>query len=216
MAGVTDMRTTALIAPFEALLNRSVAASTPARSLMNELNGRSFALQLMGPTTGSLLRLRLVVCDTQLKVLSDDEPADALVNGTPFALIKLLTGQRTTQLGSSGITITGDAEIAQAFDKLLQHAKPDVEAELARIIGDTPAYYVSHFASESLNWLQRATSALSRNISEYLTEESRDLVPEPEIDGWLTAVDHIREDVDRAAARLEHLEKRFAHRTQNV
>jgi hypothetical protein len=29
-------------------------------------------------------------------------------------------------------------------------------------------------------------------------------------------VDHIREDVDRAAARLELLEKRYAHRTPNA
>jgi ubiquinone biosynthesis protein UbiJ len=210
------MSTPPLISPFEALLNRSVAASTPARLRMGELNGRSFALQLMGPTTATLLRLRIAVCDTQLKVSIDDEPADALVTGTPFALIRLLTGQRNNQVGTSGITITGDAEIAQAFDKLLQHAKPDVEAELARIIGDMPAYYVSRFTREGVTWLQRTTNALSRNISEYLTEESRDLVSEAELDVWLTAVDHIREDVDRAAARLELLEKRYAHRTPNA
>ena len=43
---------------------------------------------------------------------------------------------------------------------------------------------------------------MARQTKEYLTEESRDLVPSAELDQFLTDVDRLREDVDRLAARV--------------
>jgi len=48
-----------LLRPFEALVNRNLVASTPARALLAELAGRSFAIQVETPIGGRLVRLRL-------------------------------------------------------------------------------------------------------------------------------------------------------------
>ena len=44
-----------------------------------------------------------------------------------------------------------------------------------------------------------------RNVAEYLAHESGDLVPRAEAEVFLEGVDRLREDVDRAAARVDAL-----------
>jgi ubiquinone biosynthesis protein UbiJ len=208
------MANSPLIAPLEALLNRAIAGSTPARSRLRTLTGRAFALRILIAPNQQLLRLRLVAGESTLAVSIDDDPADAVVSGTPLALLALLAGRGSGRTGTTGVSIEGDAETVQAFEKLLQEAQPDVEAELARLIGDTPAHHLSQITRSGIDWFRRATDAMARNVGEYLTEESRDTVARTELDIWLSAVDHLREDVDRAEARVVLLEQRaFRGRT---
>jgi ubiquinone biosynthesis protein UbiJ len=48
-----------------------------------------------------------------------------------------------------------------------------------------------------------------QNAAEYFAHETRDLVPRAEAEVFLGEVDRLREDVDRAAARVEALLARF-------
>ena len=51
-----------------------------------------------------------------------------------------------------------------------------------------------------------------RNVAEFLAQEKQDLVPRAEGDQLLKGVDALREDVDRAEARLGLLAQRMAAR----
>jgi ubiquinone biosynthesis protein UbiJ len=82
-----------LVAPFEALLNRNLRASTPARGLLATLSGRSFAIQVESPLGGRLLRLRLAAGADGVALSRDDAPADAVVTGSPLGLAALLAGR---------------------------------------------------------------------------------------------------------------------------
>jgi ubiquinone biosynthesis protein UbiJ len=208
------MAAPSLTAPFEALLNRHLQASTPARGMLADLQGRSFALALQSGTGTSLLRLRL-----RLEARADgcvvatgDAPADATLSGTPFGLAALLAGRADGRYTSAGVTISGDAEVAAGFEKLLKAARPDLEAELARLVGEVPAHYAARTAAGFLEWGRRAARSFARSAGEYLTEESRDLVPRAELETFMGGVDGAREDVDRAAARLALLESRLRHK----
>ena len=55
---------------------------------------------------------------------------------------------------------------------------------------------------------RRAACTSLLNLAEYLGHESGDLVPRREGEQFLRGVDTLREDVDRAAARLELLARR--------
>ncbi len=202
------MDTATLIQPFEALLNRQVEASTPARALLGTLAGRAFALEIEGAPGHRLLRLTLTATHDRLTVASGDRPADATVRGTPFGLASLLAGRSTGRSAASGVRIDGDAEVAAAFERLLAQARPDLERELARLVGELPAHYAARSARGVFDWGRRAARSLLRSSGEYLTEESRDLVPRAELESLLGGVDGLREDVDRAAARLQLLEDR--------
>lgn len=196
------MNAAPLLRPFEALVNRNLRASTPARELLATLTGRSFAIQLETPLGGRLLRLRLAAAAGGVAVGSGDEPADASVTGTPLGLAALLAGRSGGRVTAAGVTVAGDAEVATAFEQLLRYARPDLEEELARLVGDVPAHYAARAARGALAWGRRAVDSLARNAGEYLTEEGRDLVPRAELESFHAGVDRIRDDVDRAEARL--------------
>lgn len=203
------MAALSLLAPFESLLNRNIAASTPARAQLQSIAGKSFAIEVGVAGHLPLLRLRLLAGAAGVSITSGDEPADAVVSGTPLALLALLADRAAGRSGASGVAIRGDAEIAQSFEQLVRRARPDLEEELARFVGDTPAHFAARTARNVLGWAGRARDSLARDIGEYLTEESRDLVPGAELEPLLEGIDRMREDVDRATARLELLERRL-------
>jgi ubiquinone biosynthesis protein UbiJ len=198
----------ALLRPFESVLNRNIGASTPARELLQQLGGRSFAVEA-GGAPGPTLRIRFFVEATGVRVASSDAPADATVAGTPLSLLALLRGDAQGRLQSGGATIRGDAETAKAFEQLLKHARPDLEEELARVVGDGPAYHAARLARGVLQWGRQAADSFARNVGEYLQEEGRDVPARAELEIFLEGVDRAREDVDRAEARLRLLETRL-------
>ena len=204
------MNVTPLLGPFESLVNRNIGASTPARALLRTLAGRSFAVEVGAPGGGARLRLRLAASELGLTAAQSDEPADATIAGTPLGLVALLAGRAGGQLATGSATITGDADVAQAFEQLLGLARPEPEEELARLTGDIPARLAADAARAALSFGRRAGSSLTRSLAEFLTEESRDLVPRAELDAFAAAVDRLRDDVERAAARLAALERRPA------
>ncbi len=199
----------ALLAPLESLLNRNIAASTPARELLASLRGRAFAVELGAPDGEPLLRLRLRADELGVTLTGDAEPADATVRGTPLAFTALLARRARGERATPGVAIRGDAAVAEGFEKLLGHARPDFEEELARLAGDLPAHYAASAARAALGWLGAARASLARNAGEFLTEESRDLVPRAELEAFLGDVDTLRDDVARAAVRVAMLERRL-------
>jgi len=201
------MTTTALLMPLERLLNRGLQASTPARERLPRLLGRSLAVVLHGAGAASLLRIRLVAEADTLRLTADEEPATASISGTPGALARLLAGGEQKSAATPGVRIEGDAEVAQHFEQLLRHARPDFGAELARHVGETPA----HVALSMLTRLSRGAAhtarSLARSTAEYLTEERRDVVSAGELEVYSRSVDTLRDDVARLEARLARLEK---------
>jgi len=189
----------AILGPIAALLNRNLAASTPARRLCAGLAGRSCAIVLRGPE----VRLRLEAQPDSLALSFDDLAADATVAGTPLALAHLLRETSAEQLNSGTLSISGDPDVAQAFARLIYQLRPDIENELARLFGDVPAYYAGAFARAALGFARGAFDSLARSSAEYLQEERRDVVARPELDAYLSGVDQLRDGVDRAAARLD-------------
>jgi ubiquinone biosynthesis protein UbiJ len=108
------------------------------------------------------------------------------------------------------VEIRGDVEIAEKFQELLRLLTPDLEEELALLVGDVPAHRAGQLVRGTLRWSRSALDALWRDIGEYASHERRDLVSRPEGEAFLRDVDALREDVDRLAARLELLERRAA------
>ncbi len=208
MPSTIDATLDALLRPFESVLNRNVGASTPARELLQQLAGRAFAIEA-GAAPGPVIRVRIAADAAGLRVHASDEPADATVSGTPLSLLAMLRGDPTSRLQGGTVSIRGDAEVAKGFERLLQHAHPDLEEELARFVGDGPAYHAARLARGVLQWGRQAADSFARNVGEYLQEEGRDVPARAELEHFLGGVDRLREDVDRAEARLKLLEARL-------
>jgi ubiquinone biosynthesis accessory factor UbiJ len=193
----------ALLGQLATVLNRNVAQSTRAATIATQLDGRVLALALEGTPVTLYVKVRegRIAVDT-----GHEGVADASLAGTPLALLALAGPAAADRLRGSGIRIEGDAEVAQRFQSLLQQARPDVEEELSRVIGDVAAHQVANFARGFFEWGRKAADSLSQNVAEYLQEEGRDVPTRIELEEFLESVDHLREAADRLEARLTRLE----------
>ena len=98
--------------------------------------------------------------------------------------------------------LSGDLEVAERYSQLLKLARPDLEEEVAKWIGDIPAHALGEGVRDLRAWFKRAVGALRMNTGEYLQQESR-VMPAPlEAQAFFGDVERLRDDVERAAARL--------------
>jgi ubiquinone biosynthesis protein UbiJ len=191
------------LASAEAVLNRNIAASTPGQMQAVRLEGTSLQVDVEGIT-----RVRAVCSAGRLALLAgDDSPADAVISGSAPALLQLFRTGSAPQSRSS-VQIRGDAEIANLYRELFAAARPDLEEELSRWVGDMPARHLSQLAKSVRTWARRARRTAGENIAEYLQEEGRDLVTRTEMEEFLRGVDGVRDGVDRIEARLRGIEQR--------
>jgi len=193
-----------LLRPVEQALNRQVAASGRARALLAELAGRSLEVRFKATP----VRIRIAAAGDALSVrAAGGEPADAVIEGTPLSFLRLATGDAAKSIRAGGMEVSGDAEIAEGFRRLLEAARPDLEEELSRFTGDAAAHYLAGFARGAADFGRRAGDSFARSLSEYLTEESRDVPVRLEVEEFLDGVDRLREAADRLEARVAAAER---------
>src|SRR5690606_20160300 len=78
------------------------------------------------------------------------------------------------------VTLTGDAEAGARFQELAMLLRPDIEAGLARVIGDVPAFGIGSLVRKALDFGRASVNTQAANVGEYLAHEKRLLVPEAE------------------------------------
>ena len=193
-----------LFRPLAALVNRQIKASTPARELCSELDGKVIAVSVRD--TGLLMYL--CVCPDEIAILGDfDGDPDVAITGTILTLARLAGTGGEDAIRDGSLELIGDAEVAQAFQKLLGYGKPDIEEELSGVIGDAAAHRLGEVARSVSDWGKAAGSTLRQNITEFLQEERRDVPSRYEVDAFTKKVDTLRDDVARVEARLKRLEQ---------
>ena len=188
------------------MLSRLIDESTPSKDLARELEGSSFALEI----EGAAVKCVLVARDGGIAIESETETPTATIRATPLDLLALARASSVTTLRGTGAEVRGDLHVAEKFAELLKLARPDLEEELARWIGDLAAHRVGQAARGLIAWLGRAGEALAMNTAEYLQEESRSLPAAPEARAFYSDVERLRDDVERAAARLARVEQQEA------
>jgi len=194
-----------LLTPLENALNRNLAESPRARAQCQRLEGKVLAIHVLGLPLSVYFRS---LGDSMAVTLTHEGTPDAILAGSAIGLASLVGATPQSSLRSGSVRMEGDAEVAQAFRELLQAAEPDLEEELARIIGDVAARQVGVLTRGAVAFGRRAASTFAANLAEYLQEESRDLPVRSEVEEFIESVDALRNDVDRADARLTLLEQR--------
>ncbi len=194
------------LAALEALLNRGIDGSLEAAAQARRLNGTALQVDIEG-----LAAIRVSVAAGRLALVSasTDASANASIEGSPLALLQLARGDSHRATTSTPARITGDAEIADGYRRLFALAKPDLEEELSRVVGDFPARRLAQLATRGVAWARQAQRTAGENLAEYWQEESRDLVNRVELEEFLHGVDELRELADRVEARLANLERRL-------
>jgi ubiquinone biosynthesis protein UbiJ len=197
-----------LLTPLQSILNRNIAGSSSARTACRKLAGKALAVHVHSAPQNTLLSLYFACDGERMSITSqsDAKPA-ATLSATPLAYLSMVGASPESAMRSGSVRIEGDAEVAQSFRDLLKAAQPDFEEELARVIGDVAAHQLGKLARGALQFGKRVSNTFAQNASEYLQEESRDVVTRIEADEFVEAVDTLRDDVDRAEAKLALLER---------
>lgn len=189
----------ALFSPVLTLVNRQLAASTPAAALMAELDGRCLVFQVRD----SALGLCLAMADGRLTGSTTlPEDADVRLEGSLLDLARLALDGDAAVLGDRGVSLSGRADLAQSFQRLLRLGRPDPEEELARLVGDAAAHRIGRAVAEAADWRRQTQETLTANLREYLQEERRELPSRHEMNRFAQDVQELRDALARAQARL--------------
>lgn len=191
---------TALLAGLEAALNRALALDSAAQEALRPLEGRSVALSLK--PWPAPVGIRAVA--GRLRVENPDE-VDLRIAATPGALLALAAEKGGFSLPAGRIDISGDADLARRIQKLVAQLDPDWNAPFARVFGEVAGQQIAQGLRGVLRWGRETAKAMVLNSSEYLREESRDLVAPGELDAFGDEVDRLRDDVERLQARLDRI-----------
>lgn len=203
------------LAAVESVLNRAIGRSQRALAAARRLNGTSVRIDIE-----RLSSIRAAVCGERLALTAGGgEAADASIRGSPLALARLIGAEPAAERGAgrfgsgaargASAQVAGDAEIAGRYRELFALARPDLEEELSRLIGDLPARRVSLIAEGAWRSARRAARTAGENLAEYLQHESRDLASRPEIEEFTEGVDRLRDLAERVEARLARVEQRL-------
>lgn len=123
------------------------------------------------------------------------------------SLVGLFCAYQATDHASRAkhISIEGDMEVGQAFYTLLNSIDIDWEELLSQFTGDIIAHQAGNLARSFFSWGKATYNSLQNNLTEYLQEEISYFPPREEVADFLLAVDQVRDDVERLAAKIDLL-----------
>lgn len=194
-----------IAAGVERALAASLQGSSAARADLAKLEGKVIRLELMGLP----LTLHFLPEDGKVTVASDYHGESDISVRAPAASLMAAALKRDSEAVPRGMQISGEAETAQVFSRLLKHADLDWEELLAQRVGDVAARSIGNAFRSVMGWSRDTGSRLGQDLADYLHYESRNLPPRHEVQGFLTDVDRLRDDAERLTARLKRAETRL-------
>lgn len=192
----------------EAALNRALSLDEETRAALRPLDGQRVAMRLEAPP----LALQVQVARDRLEVgpVSEGEP-DLSVRSTLGGLLSQLPGaiglapRRDSAPPAGRLRIEGDAELARRLQKLAAGFDPDWQRPFAAVFGEVLGVQIAQALADALRQARVVAASGAEVAAEYLTEESRDVVPRAELDAFHDEVDALRDDAERLAARVARL-----------
>ena len=208
----------------ETALNRAIALDPDTRDALQALDGRSVVLALAAASASgeTPLALRLTVDGARLRVgpVDPERTPDLAVRGTLGGVLsfgmrtvlpRLLGAQADDEAMPVGaMRIEGDAELARRLQRLAERFDPDWQQPFAAVFGDVLGVQIANGVAAALRQARDGGRRFAETAAEYVTEESRDVVPRAELDAFHDDVDTLRDDAERLKARVARLARRIA------
>jgi len=185
----------------ESVINRYLALDPEMLGKLAEFGGKVIKLEM----TGINKTLYMLPNEAGIQVLAEyDGDADTVLRGTPISLFKMgLVSNAANLLLKGEIEISGDTRLGHRFKNVFSQMDIDWSEPLAGLVGDGLAYQLQQTGSKLGRWGKQTVKSVSTSLSEYLQEESRDVVTETELEIFNEDVDRLRNDVDRLQAKTD-------------
>jgi ubiquinone biosynthesis protein UbiJ len=182
----------------------------PLAGINHVLRGNQWALDRLRAFASKTARLECPPASANVVVLANGELGiaprsavpDLTLRGTPGLMLRVLARDPAAW---SGFEVSGDADFAAAIDYVWRNVQWDVEEDLSRIVGDVAAHRMVQTGRGVQRWAAQSAENLARSVTEYWVEEQPLLAGARDVEQFNRDVDRLRDDVERAAKRLEHL-----------
>jgi ubiquinone biosynthesis protein UbiJ len=185
----------------ESVINRYLALDPETLDKLAEFDGKVIKLEM----TGINKTLYMLPNEGGIQVLAEyDGDADTVLRGTPISLFKMgLVSNAANLLLKGEVEISGDTRLGHRFKNVFSQMDIDWSEPLAGLLGDSLSYQLQQTGSKLGRWGKQSVKSVSSSFSEYLQEESRDVVTETELEIFNEDVDRLRNDVDRLQAKID-------------
>ncbi|PCJ89320.1 MAG: hypothetical protein COA54_00895 [Thiotrichaceae bacterium] len=188
---------------FETVINRYLALDPEMLGKLKAFDGKVIKIEL----TVINKTIYMLPAETGIQILTEFEgDVDTVLRGTPLSLFKMgLASNAASLLLKGEVEISGDTRLGHQFKNIFNQMDIDWSEPLAEIVGDGLAFQLQQTGRKLTGWSQHTVSSFSNSVSEYLQEESRDVVTETELNIFNDAVDQLRNDVDRLQQKIQSL-----------
>ncbi len=149
-----------------------------------------------------------------LALLADyDKKPQATISGPLSGLVRVSLDKASSQsLFKQGVKITGDVQLGEQMQDILRRIDIDWEEHLSRFVGDIFAHQIARGFKKTIQIGKHTTETLQRNMKEYLHEEAKYFPTQQQIEAFYRNIGKLRDDVDRAEARIKRLQKKHYHK----
>ncbi|WP_233828193.1 ubiquinone biosynthesis accessory factor UbiJ [Paraburkholderia sp. ZP32-5] len=196
-------------------------AAKPFAAAVNHLLAReSWARERLVPYAGKTARLScppvvvalLVQPDGYLGTIGEAEAAqfDVTISVPSDALPAFVQGGQAAVM--KHVKIEGDAEFATVIAKLAEHLRWEPEEDLAKLIGDGPAWRIASVVRSVGEHVQRTGRNLLDTAAEYLLDENPQLVRRTALADFNVELARARDALARVEKRIERLEQKVEAR----
>jgi len=187
----------------ETVINRYLALDPEMLTKLAKFSGKVIKIELSGIDK----QFYMFPGDRGIEIqTSSNADVDTTLRGTPIALFKMgVTSNAANMLLKGEVEITGDTRLGHQFKQAFSEMDIDWSEPLAELVGDGLAYQLQQASKNFVSWGKQSLQSVSLSVSEYLQEESRDVVTETELEIFNQNVDKIRNDVDRLEAKIKKL-----------
>jgi len=175
-------------------------------------------MQKLSRMQGRVFRLEIQVVDKVLWFIpgesglkiSEDWPGDAdiTLKGSPLGFVQYALRQKNADnrvFVDKKLTIEGDVELAQDFQRILAELDIDFEELLSHYVGDVAAHQLGRGFRLFRRWAGDASESLRLDTREFLVEELRVLAPDWRVAAFIDRTDELRADVERLEQRVQRL-----------
>ncbi len=190
----------------ETVINRYLALDPEMLDKLGQFSGKVIKLEI----TGINKVFFIYPGDGGMQVTTEHEGhVDTVLRGSPASLLKMgLVSNAASLLLKGEVEIEGDTRLGHQFKNILSQMDIDWSEPLSSMFGDAAAYQIQQTGSSLGEWSKKTIASFSNSVSEYLQEESRDVVTETELEIFCEEVDRLRNDTDRLQARINLLTKK--------
>ena len=198
------MLTQAMLAGVERSLALAISRDPLTAKRLGALEGKVIQICASAPAWQVYVLPREGAIDLQQHC--EIEPACRVKAPTRLLAQLAVSSQRQSLLQDPEVILSGDTQVLVSLQNIVADLRLDGEAELARWFGPVAGHAMANVLRTGRDWGKQTHENLTQSLGDYLTEEVRQLVGQPEARAAADELHALRLQLDRLDARVSRLE----------